>query len=765
MKRAVAAVVALIGVVAVLVLAATATKRIPENHQGIRMTRSGNIARYEPGRHFVWPFSGPLFIYPTGKVGRRFPPEGVYEARTSTGEKAGVALTLEMEVQENSGEDIYREFGGDLWRGLSDLVKETVEVEAARWPSEGKAPEEFGDAIVEQLRPALGKAGIRVVGQRVDAFDPKAGHTAAGLVDAAPRPLRKIVFIGVDGGDWEVMRPMMEKGHLPNFKKIVEKGATGDLRSIEPILSPLVWTTIATGKLPEEHGILSFTLVDQKTGEQLPITRMSRKVDALWNILGERGRTVDIIGWLASYPAEDINGLMVTDRAGYLAYAGGGDSGVLAPDVISPADRAGVVAGLVVKSETLEYDDFRRILDIDRDTFEKEKVIAFDKIQPINNLIMLYVTARTYHNIAKHLLTTNQPDFLGVYYELCDAVGHLFMSYAPPRSEWIDERDYEKYKDVMLNTYAFQDRMLGELMGLCDDETVIMIASDHGFKSGPNRPRLSSEIRDGHAPFWHQINGIVACYGNGIRRGYKLEGASVLDILPTILALEGIPQARDMPGKVLIDAFEDSLASRVDKTVVATLESGRPREAAEITASPADKEVLKKLEALGYITPMNPNDYNNLGQRFQQQGEHKKAIDQFKKALAINPNFPGALNNIGVCYGKIGEYSLAEQALQKALSLKKDDVYAMNNLAIMYMETSRFDTAREYAEMAVRTEPSYANGHLTLGSVLATLGNLDRAEQEFARALELDPTNRRAQMNLEKVRSEKSRGAGSHPGG
>jgi tetratricopeptide (TPR) repeat protein len=213
-----------------------------------------------------------------------------------------------------------------------------------------------------------------------------------------------------------------------------------------------------------------------------------------------------------------------------------------------------------------------------------------------------------------------------------------------------------------------------------------------------------------------------------------------------------------MSGKVLIDAFEDSLAARVDRTVVATLESGKGQQRAETASGAADEEALKKLEALGYITPMNPNDYNNLGQRYQQQGEHEKAIEQFKKALAINPNFPGALNNLGVCYGQIGEYDLAEEALKKALSLKKDDVFAMNNLAVMYMETNRLDEAREYAEMAVRTEPSYANGHLTLGSVSATFGDLDRAEAEFARALELDPTSRRAQMNLEKVRLEKSRG-------
>jgi len=764
MKRSSTIPIVVIVAAVVVGFAALSVKRVPPGQQGVRVV-GGGAKSYGPGFHLVPPFGGSFVVYPLGAIEVRFPSEGVYQALTKSGDGAGVALELRFDIGQGTGESIYGEFGKDLQGRLSDLVRETVEIEAARWSPEGSTPEELAAAVVDEMSPALTRAGIALRAYRIAAWEgAKGGEIAAG--SRFSKPLRKVIFIGVDGGDWEIIRPMIEKGHLPNFKTVIQDGATGPLRTIEPILSPLVWTTIATGKLPEEHGILSFTVVDQETGERLPITRMPRKVDALWNILGERGRTVDIIGWLATYPAEDINGFMITDRAGYLAYAGEAGKGALAPGVISPADRAAEIAKLVVKSETLEYEEFRDMLDIDRDTFEKEKVIAFDKVKPINNLIMLYATARTCHEIAKHLLVANRPDFLGVYFELCDAVGHLFMGYAPPRLEWVDEKDYEKYKDVMLNTYVLQDRMLGEMIELSDDETVIMIASDHGFKSGANRPRLSSDIDGGHAAFWHQLDGIVAFYGKGIRRGYRIEGATVLDMMPTILALQGIPQAQDMPGKVLSDVFEDSLASRVDRTVVATLESGKRREAGDVAATtgPADEQALKKLEALGYITPMNPNDYNNLGQRLQQAGEHEKAIEQFKKALAINPNFPGALNNIGVSYGRIRQYDLSEEAFKKALSIKKTDVYAMNNLAILYLETGRLDEAAEYGNMVVRTEPNYANGHLTLGSIYATAGDLDRAEKEFTKALELDPASRSAKANIEKVRAQKSQDGASRPG-
>jgi tetratricopeptide (TPR) repeat protein len=522
------------------------------------------------------------------------------------------------------------------------------------------------------------------------------------------------------------------------------------------MLSPLVWTTIATGKLPEQHGVLNFTVADPETGKQMPITRMYRRVDAFWNILGDYGRTVDVVGWLASYPAETINGVMVTDRVGYLAYAETGQGSGLAKGSVFPDDRIDEISRLVVRSADVDFDDFSKLLHIGRDEFETNKLLSFDPENPVNNMIMLYASALTYESIAKHLLG-EQPDVLAAYFELTDAAGHLFMNFAPPRQSWVENEDYELFKDAMLETYKMQDRIIGDFMDMCDENTVLIIASDHGFKSGASRPKLGGEIGGGHAAFWHQKLGIIGVYGNGVRRGHKLSGASVLDIAPTLLALQGLPQPADMPGKILAGAFEDSLAGRFNTAVVATLQR---RRAVTEQSSPVDNassaEALKKLEALGYITPDNPDAFNNLGQRYMDKREYEKAITEFKKALTINPNFPSALNNIGVCYGRLKQFQLAEQSFKRALALKGDDVYAMNNLAILFRETGDFDSAIEYGEMAIRVEPNYANGHLTLGSIFATLGQLDRAEREFEKTLELDPGNKRAVNNLAKLRASRT---------
>ena len=244
------------------------------------------------------------------------------------------------------------------------------------------------------------------------------GAAAENAEGVSAAPLRKIVFIGVDAGDWRIIGPLMEKGKLPNFKRIVDKGATGPLQSMDPMISPLLWTTMATGKLPEEHGVLSTTAYDPSTGRQIPITRMYRKVDAFWNMMSDYGRSVDIVGWLATYPAEEIHGTMVTDRVGHIAYAavlGQGDAAL--SGAVSPARRADEIGKLIVRSENVPFDEIKRFMHIDKAHFERSRAIEFDRENPANNMLLVYATAASDRAVALHLIENDRPDFLGVCFD------------------------------------------------------------------------------------------------------------------------------------------------------------------------------------------------------------------------------------------------------------------------------------------------------------------------------------------------------------
>ena len=100
---------------------------------------------------------------------------------------------------------------------------------------------------------------------------------------------------------------------LSNFARLMNGGAWGDLRSYDPMFSPLLWTTIATGKPPTQHGIADFLVRDPASGQRRPISSEFRKCKALWNIFGDLDRESGWTAWWASFPAEHIRGVMVTE--------------------------------------------------------------------------------------------------------------------------------------------------------------------------------------------------------------------------------------------------------------------------------------------------------------------------------------------------------------------------------------------------------------------------------------------------------------------
>ena len=130
--------------------------------------------------------------------------------------------------------------------------------------------------------------------------------------DAAPR----VFLIGLDGLDPLLLERHAAEGRVPNLARLMREGAWGPLRSREPLLSPLLWTTIATGQRPQDHGILDF-VEPGPDGKAVPITSTRRRVPALWNVASEFDVTSGFVGWYASWPAETTRGFLVSDRLAF----------------------------------------------------------------------------------------------------------------------------------------------------------------------------------------------------------------------------------------------------------------------------------------------------------------------------------------------------------------------------------------------------------------------------------------------------------------
>src|SRR5262249_36550201 len=156
-----------------------------------------------------------------------------------------------------------------------------------------------------------------------------------------------------------------------------------------------------------------------------------------------------------------------------------------------------------------------------------------------------------YLRIGLDLLSAYDPDFKAIYFEGTDTIAHNFMRYRPPAMPGVTQEELKAYGDVVDRFYEYQDEVIGRLLELADPRTLVIVCSDHGFRSGSNRPATDPRIEMGGAADWHRKFGILVLNGPGVKRGTTLDDVSVLDVTPTVLAAMGQAVAQDMEGRVL----------------------------------------------------------------------------------------------------------------------------------------------------------------------------------------------------------------------
>jgi predicted AlkP superfamily phosphohydrolase/phosphomutase len=401
---------------------------------------------------------------------------------------------------------------------------------------------------------------------------------------------RRVMIIGFDGLEYDVMGPLLEAGRLPNFARLMHEGAWGEIRSLEILESPVIWTSIATGKVPEKHGIMGF--VKQKKGgaDQVPTSQNVRQVAALWDILGSKGKTSGVIGWLATWPAEPVNGYMVTCNFNY-----GWNSKSEEPQRVTYPEELGK-ALLPLRTLRGGVSDDRMDQLIRRDAVQPE-----DPKRRIEVLSGFLASDETTLAVGLDLGAKMPTDFFAVYFRSVDGPCHTFWVHHFPDSvpgampEW----EIKAFGDVVPRYYEYTDRILGEFLKLADDNTTVIVTSDHGF-SGPKPAGGRRELRAGIAD--HDSTGFIVLWGKDIVRGRELPDVSVLDVTPTILALWGLPVGKDMDGRVLEDAIEpDFLKAHPVRTIPSYEEIVKRGHSGEPIESPVDDEIRERMKALGYI--------------------------------------------------------------------------------------------------------------------------------------------------------------------
>ena len=522
----------------------------------------------------------------------------------------------------------------------------------------------------------------------------------------------RVLLIGWDAADWQVIHPLLDAGLMPNLQRLVEGGVMGNLASLSPMLSPILWTSIATGKRCYTHGVTGFAEpLPDGSGVRLVGTR-TRRCKALWNIASQSKLASVVCAWQASHPAEPVRGAMVSNLFCVPPAGTTSQAWPIPPGSVQPPALADNLLELRVHPLEIEAPPLQQLI---------PRAAELDQNDPLVRHRLGFLAQRlaeviSLHAVATELLENEVWDFGAIYYECIDQIGHEFMQFHPPRLPEISERDFEFYGEVMTGIYRFHDLMLGRLLELAGPDAYVMVVSDHGFESGERRPRGPIEPAK-----WHRPQGIFVLHGPGILADQRIEGATLLDIAPTVLTLLGLPIGEDMEGKVLASVFKESpQPERIPSWENVDGEDGRLSAEIEDENPAAAQAALHQLAELGYIAA--PAD------------DVLRTIELVKSEADYN---------VAVSLGEAGRVREGKEMLAKLIAQKPDEPQMRYWLAFVHscLAAQAPEDAAPALEALERLEPDSAQTNLLRGTLAWARGDMDSCAKAFHEAERIAPND------------------------
>jgi tetratricopeptide (TPR) repeat protein len=376
---------------------------------------------------------------------------------------------------------------------------------------------------------------------------------------------------------------------------------------------------------------------------------------------------------------------------------------------------------------------------------------AADLVKQGNNRLgklqqMLAQTA-TVHAAGTHLIANTEWDLTAIYYEGIDRFGHEFMHLHPPKMDQVSQEEFDAYQHCMIGIYRFHDMLLDTLLQLAGPETAVILMSDHGYYNDHLRPNP----REGMAgpTDWHRPFGIFAASGPTIRGGARVYGASILDIVPTILQVLGLPAAYDMPGRVLAEALsEPALIDRIESWEEIDGESGMHAE--ELRADPAESQVLlERLVALGYIDPPSEDaaktvkqtiasNQFNLAQSLADERRFGDAILVLENLDETWRNDPPAQILLANCLLGVDDKTRARAILESLTKAECSQPRVHMMLGVLEFADGNANAALEHLEQVAKQDQRLPGLHNKLGEVYLEVSRYRQAIEAFEKALAID---------------------------
>jgi predicted AlkP superfamily phosphohydrolase/phosphomutase/tetratricopeptide (TPR) repeat protein len=574
------------------------------------------------------------------------------------------------------------------------------------------------------------------------------------------RLTKRVLLIGWDAADWHIINPLIEAGKMPVLEKLIEAGVSGKIATLQPVISPILWNSLATGKYADKHGILDFVEPIPDGRGIRAVNSTSRRAKALWNILSQNGMRSGVVNWYASQPAEPINGTVFTSRFVSILPEEPGKV-PLHPRSVHPPELREIAEDFRVHPADLSLQQAL--------AFFPEAKPSDLKDPRLDALAKMLAECATTHNAATYLAARDDWDFLALYYDAIDHAGHQFMEYHPPAMAHVGAEDAALYGGMITCMYRFHDMLLRRLLDLVGPETTVILVSDHGFYSDHLRPYVREHSRDPAAKIsiernptsWHRPHGIFVAAGQGIKRDELIHGATLLDIAPTILTLLGLPVADDMDGKVLTRILQESVEpERIDSYEPPHPNDGMHRDLPADDTDPwAARQALLQLAELGYITlpadgnvtkMVNDADWDrrsNLAQVYFSTGRMTEALELLRELL-VQDERPHLRCRIALCLVALGRPAEAEEVIESVSPEEAGSPLPRLIHGQIRLAQGRIEEAIAMLEPLQTERLPLSHLHTVLGQAYLRRGLLDEAEAAFRQAVEREDENAEAHDGL-----------------
>jgi predicted AlkP superfamily phosphohydrolase/phosphomutase len=264
--------------------------------------------------------------------------------------------------------------------------------------------------------------------------------------------MNKLLIFGLDGATFDLIRPWAAQGHLPNLKRLIEGGVSGDLNSTLPPVTSPAWPSFMTGMNPGKHNVFDFIRPD--AGDFTLVNATSIRAPTIWQIASEAGLRVGAMNVPVTFPPQKVNGFMVTG-------------------MLSPSDAEITYPKSLLGPYTKALGPYRVALRVQYKEGNEDEFLddALDLIE-------------TRGRYALQLMTDQPWDLFMVHFIVLDNLQHAFWKFIDPTHPRYRPELAEKYGDSLLQAYSRVDEQVGRLIDRAQDiggDINVVVMSDHGF--------------------------------------------------------------------------------------------------------------------------------------------------------------------------------------------------------------------------------------------------------------------------------------------